>query len=249
MCLIVVGWQVAGQYPLVVAANRDEFYARPTALAARWPEAPQVIGGLDLEAGGTWLGISEAGRFAAVTNVREPGQPAGRISRGQLTKDFLLGQKSALMYAQSLQGDDYAGFNLLLADGRELVYYSNRNGSPRTLPPGIYGLSNHSLDSPWPKLIKAREGFAGALPALPDEQAFLRILADDEIVPDAALPTTGVPLEWERLLSAIFVRSATYGTRASTVLWQRADGAVSLHEQSFGPEGRPLQSSVISTAV
>lgn len=249
MCLIVVGWQVAGQYPLVVAANRDEFYARPTALAARWPEAPQVIGGLDLEAGGTWLGMTDTGRFAAVTNVRQPGQPAGRISRGQLTKDFLLGQASALTYAQSIQGDDYAGFNLLLADGSELVYYSNRDGSPRTLPPGIYGLSNRSLDSPWPKLIKAREGFARALPALPDEQAFLRILADDEIVPDAELPATGLPLEWERLLSAIFVRSTTYGTRASTVLWQRADGAISLHEQSFGPEGRPLQSSVISTAV
>ncbi len=250
MCLIVVGWRVDPAYPLVVAANRDEFYARATAPAGRWPDAPKVFGGIDLEAGGTWLGISESGRFAAVTNVREPGLPPGRFSRGRLTRDFLTGQQSAKAYAAALDGGDFAGFNLLLADGDELVYFSNRDdSSPRVLPSGVYGLSNRLLDSPWPKLLKARLRFATALPALPDESAFMEILADDEIVADAELPQTGVPLEWERLLSAIFVRSENYGTRASTVAWQRADGAVCLHEQSYGPLGQPLQSSVISTAV
>ncbi|MCK6410897.1 MAG: NRDE family protein [Azonexus sp.] len=249
MCLIVVGWRVASAYPLVVAANRDEFYARPTALAARWPQAPQVIAGRDLEAGGTWLGITDSGRFAAVTNVREPGQPPGRYSRGQLTRDFLCGEQAALPYLQQLAGADYAGFNLLVGDGEQLAYLSNRGGPPRCLPPGIYGLSNRLLDSPWPKLLKARERFAAALPQLPDEQVFVSLLADDEIVPDHELPQTGVSLEWERRLSAIFVRSENYGTRASTVVWQRADGAVQLHEQSYGPQGVALQSALISTGV
>lgn len=249
MCLIVVGWLTHPDYPLVVAANRDEFYARPTAKAARWPNAPQVFGGIDLEAGGTWLGISESGRFAAITNVREPNMAKGSISRGVLTRDFLLTDGSAQTYVEQLDGSDYAGFNLLLGDGKSLIYCSNRGGKTRVLAPGIYGLSNHLLDSPWPKLIKAREDFSEALKQLPDEAAFFALLADQAIVSDDLLPQTGVPLEWERLLSAVFVKSENYGTRASTLLWQRADGAVKLHEQRFGSNGRPLQSSVISTSL
>jgi len=249
MCLIVVGWHAHPDYPLVVAANRDEFYARPTATAGRWPEAPQIIGGIDLEAGGTWLGIAENGRFAAVTNVREPGMAKGRLSRGALTRDFLLSERSASDATGAIDGSAYSGFNLLLGDGETLHYRSNRDGEPRALPPGIYGLSNHRLDSPWPKLLKARERFAQALKKLPDESEFFKILADDEIVADHELPETGVSLDWERLLSAIFVRSASYGTRASTLLWRNSHGEVRLHERSFGPNGRPLQSSLISTAV
>jgi uncharacterized protein with NRDE domain len=249
MCLIVVGWRVHPEYPLVVAANRDEFYARPSSPIARWPDAPQVIGGLDLEAGGTWLGISEGGRFAAVTNVREPGMAKGERSRGALTRDFLTAAASAADFAAQIDGGRYSGFNLLLGDGESLVYCSNRDGQPRRLAPGIYGLSNHLLDSPWPKLLAARQRFGEALPGLPDESAFFQLLADQAIVDDENLPTTGVSIEWERLLSAIFVKSANYGTRASTLVWQRADGAITMHEQSFGPNGQPLQSSVISTAV
>ncbi|PKO86610.1 MAG: hypothetical protein CVU18_14125 [Betaproteobacteria bacterium HGW-Betaproteobacteria-12] len=249
MCLIVVGWRVHADYPLVVAANRDEFYARPTADAAPWPDAPAVFGGLDLEAGGTWLGLRGDGRFAAVTNVREPGMAMGARSRGTLTRDFLLGHDAAIDYAQGLDGSLYSGFNLLLSDGDDLIYCSNRDGAPRRLAPGIYGLSNHRLDSPWPKLVTARQRFAAALPALPDESALFALLADDAIVADDSLPQTGVPLEWERLLSAIFVKSENYGTRASTVAWQGRDGTAYLHEQRFGPHGRALQSSVISTAV
>lgn len=249
MCLIVVGWQAAKGFPLLVAANRDEFYARPTAGAARWPDAPAIIGGRDLEAGGTWLGISDSGRFAAVTNVREPGMTKGLRSRGELTRNFLLGSESAIDYARRIDHAAYAGFNLLLGDGATLVYCSNRDGEPRALPPGIYGLSNHLLDSPWPKLIKARQAFTEAIEQLPADEAFFELLADRAIVPDECLPDTGVPLPWERLLSAVFVESADYGTRASTVAWQTASGAIRLHERSFGPAGRALQSSLISTAV
>jgi uncharacterized protein with NRDE domain len=249
MCLIVVGWRSHPDYPLVVAANRDEFFARPSSPIARWPDAPQVIGGLDLEAGGTWLGITESGRFAAVTNVREPGMAKGDCSRGTMTRDFLTANTSADNFAAQIDCRRYSGFNLLLGDGDSLVYYSNRDTPPRRLEPGIYGLSNHLLDSPWPKLLAARQRFGEALPGLPDESAFFKLLADQVIVDDENLPATGVSIEWERLLSAIFVKSANYGTRASTLAWQRADGAICVHEQSFGPNGQPLQSSVISTSV
>ena len=249
MCLIVVGWRVHPDYPLVVAANRDEFYARPSSPIAHWPDATQVIGGLDLEAGGTWLGITESGRFAAVTNVREPAMAKGERSRGALTRDFLTADASAEDFAAKIDGGRYSGFNLLLGDGESLVYCSNRDGRPRRLAPGIYGLSNHLLDSPWPKLVAARERFAAALPGLPDEAAFFELLADQTIVADENLPATGVPIEWERLLSASFVKSENYGTRASTLVWQGADGTVTIHEQSFGPNGQALQSSVISTSV
>ncbi|MBP8168507.1 MAG: NRDE family protein [Azonexus sp.] len=249
MCLIVVGWRVHPDYPLVVAANRDEFYARPTAIAAPWPDAPQIIGGIDLEAGGTWLGITESARFAAVTNVREPNMAKAASSRGALTRDFLLSNMPAGDFAQQIEGSHYAGFNLLLSDGESLLYCSNRDGEPRALPPGIYGLSNHLLDSPWPKLVQARQRFTAALQHLPEEAAFFELLADQTIVEDDKLPQTGVPLEWERLLSAVFVKSENYGTRASTLLWQGSDGTLKLHEQSFGPNGQALQSSVISTSL
>ncbi len=238
MCLILVARQVLPDYPLVVAANRDEFFARPTAEAAAWSDAPQVFAGRDLEAGGTWLGVTNTGRFAAVTNVREPGRPAGDRSRGLLTRDFLLGGESAAAYVAALDGEVFAGFNLLLCDGREFWYSSNRSehdNSPRALPPGIYGVSNHLLDTPWPKLAASKLRFAEALSHLPAEKGFFDLLADVEIVPDADLPATGVPLEWERRLSAVFVRSPDYGTRASTLLMQQQDGSSTLVERSFGP--------------
>ena len=249
MCLIVVGWRVHADYPLLLAANRDEFHARPTAAAARWPDAPQIVGGRDLEAGGTWLAVSPGERLAAVTNVREPGIAKGERSRGELTRNFLLGKQSAHDYATQIDTAAYSGYNLLLSDGEELVYASNRDGAPRVLAPGIYGLSNHRLDSPWPKLEKARTGFAQALATLPDENAFFSLLTDREIVADDKLPQTGVPLEWERLLSAVFVQSASYGTRASSVVRLDRAGNFRLHERSFGPNGELLQSSLISTGV
>lgn len=249
MCLIVVGWRVHGDYPLVVAANRDEFHARPTAFAGRWRDFPQLVGGRDLEAGGTWLGVSDGGRFAAVTNVREPGMAKGARSRGELTANFLSSSMSALTYARGLAPADYSGFNLLLGDGESLVYASNRDGEARVLPPGVYGLSNHVLDTPWPKLVRARERFTAALAALPGESAFFELLEDRDIMPDELLPATGVSLEWERRLSAIFVQSEAYGTRASTLVRVAADGSAILSERSFAPDGSIVHSATISTVV
>lgn len=246
MCLILVAWQAHSRYPLVVAANRDEFFARPTAFAAPWADAPQVIAGRDLEAGGTWLGMAEGGRFAAVTNVREPGRPPGQRSRGQLTADFLSGDMPAADYAAAIDGTAYSGFNLLLGDGRELWYACNRIETPRRLEPGIHGVSNHLLDTPWPKLATARLCFADALAGLPDEAPFFSLLADDEIVADERLPATGVSLEWERRLSAIFVRSPDYGTRASTLLCVDACGRGRLHERSFGADGSTLNDCLLA---
>lgn len=249
MCLILVGWQVHPAYPLVVAANRDEFHARPTAPAAFWDDDARVFGGRDLEAGGTWLGATRDGRFAALTNVREPGATKGKRSRGELTARFLLDQQAAQIYAEALTPGDYSGFNLLLGDRETLAYVSNRDPGHQILNPGVYGLSNHRLDTPWPKLLKARENFSRALDRLPDETAFFELLADRSIEADDRLPDTGVPLAWERLLSAVFVQSPDYGTRASTLLLRNAAGDMVLYEKSFAADGREIQSSRISTAV
>ena len=243
MCLILVAWQTRPDYPLVVAANRDEFHARPSAAAARWAEDPRVLGGRDLEAGGTWLGVREDGRFAAVTNVREPGAEKGPRSRGELPRDFLLGDRPPGTFAAGVDGGRYSGFNLLLADAGELWYLSNRDGAPRRLEPGVYGLSNHRLDTPWPKLVGAREGFQAALARLPALDPCFEVLADTGTVPDPDLPATGQPLAWERMLSAVFVSSETYGTRACTVLARHRGGGIRLEERRFGPHGLPMGSS------
>jgi uncharacterized protein with NRDE domain len=239
MCLILIAWRTCPGYPLVVAANRDEFYARPTAPAGPWAEDPRVIGGRDLEGGGSWLGLRSDGRFAAVTNVREPGAARGPRSRGELVRDFLLGEVPAAAFAAGVPGDRYSGFNLLVADGQEFWYRSNRDGRARRLPPGLYGLSNHLLDTPWPKLVSAKARFAAALAGLPDRSALFEVLADRETVPDAELPCTGLPLERERMLSAVFVTSETYGTRASTVASLARNGSWDLEERNFGPDGQP----------
>ena len=242
MCLILIAWQTHPDYPLIVAANRDEFFARPSAAAAFWPEAPEVFAGRDLEAGGTWLGITRKHRFAALTNFREARRPsADAPSRGMLTADFLTGNQGLDDYLAQVAGRAAAfnGFNLLLGDGKRLAYLSNRHPdspTPTFLEPGIYGLSNHLLDTPWPKLTVAKNAFAKALAGLPDTRAFFDLLADDEIVPDEHLPNTGVPPHWERLLSAIFVKSPDYGTRASTALCVHHSGRTVFEERQFGPQ-------------
>ena len=238
MCLILLAWQTHPEFPLVVAANRDEFYARPTAVAAPWPERPDILGGRDLEAGGTWLGVSRSGRFAAVTNVREPGKPAGRFSRGLLASRYLSGETDPRAYVAGVQLDAFSGFNLLVSDTQTLYYLSNRDASPRALPAGLYGVSNHLLETPWPKLVSAKARFRQALEALPDVSGLFALLADDEIVADEELPATGVSLEWERRLSAVFVRSPDYGTRASSVLIRHRNGGGVLVERSFVAEAR-----------
>ncbi len=248
----MVGWQAHPEFPLVVAANRDEFHQRPTANLSSWPEDSHLIAGRDLEAGGTWLGIHRSGRFAAVTNVREPGVSKGKITRGALTQRFLQGAMSARAYAKSLVKDDYAGYNLLLCDGENLVYCTNRHGSVETLSPGMYGMSNHRLDTPWPKLVTATRCFGGHLSVLPSKEgreALFAMLQDDLTVDDAFLPETGVSLEWERRLSAIFIRSPEYGTRASTLVAMNQAREFDIEERSFDALGECHQISRISTGV
>jgi uncharacterized protein with NRDE domain len=238
MCLILVAWRVHADYPLVVEANRDEFFARPTAPAAFWKEAPQMLAGRDLEAGGTWMGVTRGGRFAALTNFRDPSQNRkGVPSRGGLVADFLAGDEAPQDYLERIAplGRQCNGYNLLVSDGAALWWSSNMGGAARQLEPGVYGVSNHLLDTPWPKVGAGKTALAQALERLPDDEALLDLLQDDGIHPDAHLPQTGVPLDWERLLSSAFVKSPGYGTRGSTVLCMGKDGWASFDEQTWLP--------------
>ncbi|SEM82478.1 Uncharacterized conserved protein, contains NRDE domain [Pseudomonas sp. ok272] len=241
MCLIVFAWRPGHPQPLIVAANRDEFYARPSLPLAPWPEAPQVHAGRDLEAGGTWLGIGPGGRFAALTNIRNPHQPPARKSRGELVARFLTGERPIAEYLDDVIGRsvDYAGFNLLLGDPHELWYYSAQHTSARKLHAGTYGLSNAGLDTPWPKLLKAKAALLEVLQD-PQPQALLALLGDPQTAPFTDLPDTGVGLATESLLSSVFIASPTYGTRASTALIVQADGSRQMVERSFGPYGGHL---------
>lgn len=271
MCLILLAWQVHPDHPLVVAANRDEFFERPTAPADFWPAHPgtgaQVLAGRDLQAGGTWLGIARNGRnrrFAALTNYREvrastDRKPAARRSRGRLVSDFLQGSDSAPGYlaAVAARAEDYEAFNLLCGqlgehegDLGSLWYYSNRDtagsdGQPsgrqaaQALAPGIYGLSNHLLDAPWPKVIEGKSALARALDSLPEKTALFELLRNNKTYADEELPRTGISLEWERALSAAFIRSAQlphYGTRSSTVLLCDRQQNIDFAEQTYQAE-------------
>lgn len=238
MCLILVAWRVHPDYPLVVAANRDEFFPRPTAPAAFWNDAPQVLAGRDLEAGGTWMGITREGRFAALTNFRDPAQMRKDApSRGRLVADFLTGSDEPQSYLKRIAsyGSRCNGYNLLVGNGESLWWASNMGGEARKLEPGVYGVSNHLLDTPWPKVGAGKTALAAAIDGLPDEQALFELLRDDGIHPDDALPRTGVPLEWERLLSSAFVKSPGYGTRGSTLLSVDREGWIAFDEQTWLP--------------
>jgi uncharacterized protein with NRDE domain len=244
MCLILLARDAHPDYSLILAANRDEFYDRPTAPAARWEDAPGVLGGRDLQAGGTWLGIDRSGRFAAVTNYRQGRReaPAPR-SRGLLVSEFLVSSADPRRYVERIaaEADRYNGFNLIAGDARELLYFSNRGGPVRALAPGIYGLSNHLLDTPWPK-VTAIKGALEVLPARDSAELVPRLfdlLSDRDQAEDHMLPRTGVSLEWERLLSAAFIVSHGYGTRSSTVVLVGRDGRIVFEERTFLAGGEP----------
>lgn len=243
MCLILIAYRAHPAFPLVVGANRDEYYARPTAPAAFWSDAPDVLAGRDLQAAGTWLGINRSLRFAALTNFRDLSSlaPSTR-SRGELTSEFLRGDMPAKPYLEGVRrrAGEFNGFNLFVADGTGLYYFSNRDGEVRQLGPGTYGLSNHLLDTPWPKVAELKPRFNAAIGQPLDLEAIRRLLADRGVAPDAALPDTGVGLERERMLSAAFVISDVYGTRSTTALSVGADRRVHFKEWSFGAEGAPI---------
>jgi uncharacterized protein with NRDE domain len=240
MCLIVFAWQVIPGMPLIAAANRDEFYDRPTTPACWWDDHPQVYAGRDLQGGGTWLGVTRDGRFAAITNIRASSEKRPDApSRGALVADYLIGQTGPQEYVAKIAADSHIfnGFNLLVGDSNQLVWFTNGNTSdPRNgqvLAPGIYGLSNDLLDSPWPKVVRTKAQFASLLCQCAPQEAFFDMLSDTTRASDCRLPKTGVPLEWERLLSAVCIESTNYGTRSSTVVQLHADKVAMLSERAI----------------
>lgn len=236
MCLIVAAWHAHPDYPLVVAANRDEHFSRPTAAAHWWEDEPKILAGRDLTAMGTWLGTTRDGRFAALTNYRNPAlQRAHGPSRGTLVRDALAGiaQTRAVLGHVASEARHYTDFNLFVSDGRRLGIHESAAARTRLLDPGVYALSNHLLDTPWPKVELARERFEAVLADSMSEEAFLALLRDDQPAAEDRLPATGISPEWERLLSPVFVRAPGYGTRSSTVLWMRRDGVARLREWTW----------------
>lgn len=267
MCLIALAWRAHPRYRLILAANRDEFHARPTLPLAEWEDAPQVIGGRDALHGGSWLAL-RGRRLAAVTNVRRPPEQEGR-SRGELVADFVRGDADATAAMRALANDatQYRPFNLLIHDGDVLAFASNHSGaaSPdiagdtgyamRMLEPGIHGVSNGALDAPWPKtamlMAKLGEWVAASAANLstdnvPDFEPIFAALADTTLAADDRLPDTGIGLERERFLSPAFIAHPTYGTRASTVVLIGED-RVDIIERLFGPEGSFLEERRINT--
>lgn len=243
MCLILMALSSHPRYPLIVVANRDEFYARPTADAAFWDDAPHVLAGRDLREGGTWLGVSRSGRFAAVTNFRGPDAPLDApVSRGQLVGDFLLGNQDTVDYLAGVAADGqrYRGFNLVAGTGVDIHYYANRGDRrPEPVKPGVHALSNHLLNTPWPKVQRAKARLNALLAGeRVATDALLDLLLDQTPADEHELPDTGIGLARERQLSPIFIRTAEYGTRSSTALLIDAEGEVSFTERTF-VDGHP----------
>jgi uncharacterized protein with NRDE domain len=237
MCLILLSYKKHPRYPFIFAANRDEFYERPSAPAALWEDAPEVLGGRDLREGGTWLGITRKGRIAALTNYRDPASlRINALSRGLLVHDYLTGRKGAPDFLDHLKTnvDRYNGFNLILGEWPSLYYFSHA-GKIQEMKAGLFGLSNRQLDTPWPKLEKGKTGLKSIVDQSeePDPEALFSVLADRSRFPDGLLPDTGIGLEWERILSAIFIVSPTYGTRSSTVIMIDRKGHVTFIERVY----------------
>lgn len=241
MCLVALAWKTHPRWRLVVAGNRDELHARPTAPLAAWDDAP-VLAGRDLRSGGTWIGLGPAGRVAVVTNVRDGlAQPFDGPSRGALPVAFLGGADAATAHAAELadRAVRYAPFNLVLADAGGCAYVGNHPGSgAHAITPGVHGLSNGAFDAPWPKTRRLRDALQEwALAGGDDPRPLWDALADERIAADDALPDTGVGLNLERRLSPAFIRQREYGTRASTLILVGHDGDARIHERRFGPEG------------
>lgn len=242
MCLIAFDWQPQAKRKLLLISNRDEFYHRPSKSAHYWQDAPEIYGGKDLEMGGTWLAVSASSRFAAVTNFRQPDINKYPRSRGHIPSEFLKSESSAIDWADNNKEhlNEFSGFNALLYDGEALVYLSNRNGgSAVTLDAGLYGLSNHLLDTPWPKVVKAKRALRHVSENAPVDQIHHHLLnsfQDDQLAEDRELPDTGVGIDLERMLSAMYIHSPSYGTRTTTAVSIHREGEIQFTERNYDPK-------------
>lgn len=240
MCLLALAWLHHPRWRLVMAGNRDEFHARPTAALARWSAPADVIGGRDLRSGGGWAGVGSAGRMAVVTNVRDPQAAQSGRSRGALVADYLGSHDPAAVYADRLarSADQYPPFNLLLADADGVAYLGNHPVERQTLTPGVHGMSNGALDAPWPKTRRLMDVLATwTTSEATSLDPLWAALSDEHRPADAELPDTGIGLERERWLSPAFIRGDDYGTRASTIILIDRHGHGEIHERRFGPQG------------
>lgn len=245
MCLIVFAWQAHPDYRLILAGNRDELYRRPAQAMNWWADAPGVLGGRDLQAGGTWLAVNRNGRLAAVTNYREtPGGRQRPRSRGELVSGFVQGQQTPGAWCNRIPGDEYAGFCLLAADNDSLYYTSNRGNGATRLDTGIYGLSNASLDTPWPKLVRCRDGLSRLIDKnRVNPGALFELLADTTPAPADQVDNEHLPYDVARAVSAPFIRTRDYGTRCTTVLLVGHDGRALVTERRFDSDGEPAGES------
>lgn len=239
MCLVFISINSHPQYKVIVAANRDEFYERKTAPAAFWKDQPEIVGGRDQEAAGTWMAMNTSGKISLVTNYRDPAHINPKApSRGKLVSDFLSGNKTAEQYLHELEpiANQYNGFNLLVGNLDEWWYLSNYKTGIQKLEPGIYGLSNHLLDTAWPKVVRGKQNFLRVLEydVLPEE--LFKMLYDEQRAEDQALPNTGIGLERERALSSMFIKTKGYGTRCSTVLLIDKEDRVQYYERTYNVE-------------
>ena len=238
MCTLAFAFRSFENYPLIFLGNRDEFYDRPTTPAVFWKDAHNLLAGRDMKYGGTWLGLTRRGRFATITNYRDlKSHREHLLSRGIMTSGYLLGKNDPVDYLKEVdsQKDSYNWFNLLVGDINRLYYYSNRSGETQNLEPGIYGLSNHLLNTPWPKVNRINDRLNGHIAVIntPTTETLFEILANSERTEDDQLPDTGIGLDWERVLSSIFITSPTYGTRNSTVLIIDDKNKVTFAEKFF----------------
>jgi uncharacterized protein with NRDE domain len=243
MCLIIFSYNMHPRYRLIFAANRDEYYNRPTGPLCFWDDAPDVLAGRDLKHNGTWLGVSRTGRIAAITNFRDPGfQIENAPSRGHLVSNFLVSKESPKTYMEHIKsmGHRFNGFNLFIGDRTDLFYYSNRKDHIEKLKPGLYGVSNQFLDTPWPKVVKAKAGLFKLTDNTDyiDHEDIFDMLKDRSYPPDSELPDTGVGLGWERIFSPLFIKSESYGTRSSSVILMERSDRITFLERTFIPGDR-----------
>jgi len=242
MCLIIFSYDIHARYRLILAANRDEYYNRPTAPLCFWDDAPDILAGRDLKHNGVWLGVSRIGRIAAITNFREPDfHIANSTSRGDLVSNFLVSKESPKNYIEHVKsmGHRFNGFNLFIGDRSELFYYSNRENSIKKIEPGLYGVSNRFLDTPWPKVVKGKADLYKLLDNTDEinPEDIFSILKNSDCPPDSELPDTGVGLNWERVLSPLFITSKFYGTRSSSVVLMERSDRVTFLERTFISDG------------